>query len=155
MLRSWSQSRRAFEWEKITGASEAVHDLERGAVGAMRAIDQHADAVHLLQDGAAQCGEPGVGVVTAASHGVVTVIGKQHLADAETIIDIHHAGILIQRIGAFEIKRYRELAFPLRSRYVLDGFYLDEGVMGPQPMPVFRQGFDSRGRGLNVVAYID
>ena len=59
-LRGWSQTARADEWLKMTGAVADVERVAHGGGGDVGEVDQHAEPVHLGDHLAAEGGQPAV-----------------------------------------------------------------------------------------------
>jgi hypothetical protein len=47
--------------------------------------------------------------VTTAGGGIVQVVGEQHLAHAERVVQADHVDVAIERVHALDIERQREL----------------------------------------------
>ncbi len=130
--------------------------LHARSIGAVRAVDHHADAVHLADHLAAEIGEADVLVVTAAAREIVAIVGEQHLAHAETIIEIDHADIAVERVHAFEIEGDRELALAPGAEDVLHRLDLDQAFrVGADPVAKLRHAFQRLSPGHDVIAGVD
>ena len=130
--------------------------LHGGLVGAMGAIDHHADAVHLGDDLAPEFGEADVLVMATAAGEVVAVVGEEHLAHAEPVIEVDHADIAVERVHAFEIEGDRKLALAPGAEDVLHRLDLDQGFrVGADPVAKLRHAFQRLGPGHDVIAGVD
>ena len=81
-----------------------LHCFHGRAVGGMRAIDHHADAVHFGHHGAAEVGQANVGVVAAAAGKVVAIVGEQHLAHAQIVVEADKIEGAVERVHAFDVE---------------------------------------------------
>lgn len=90
-----------------------IHGLHAGAVASVGHVHEHAEAVHLVDDLAAEGRQASVGVVAAAAGEIVAIVGEQHLANAQTVIELHHLDPAVQCVHALQVEGYRELALGL------------------------------------------
>jgi hypothetical protein len=77
----------------------------------VRAVDEHADAVHLgdqLQPVAAETGIHAL--VAAGRRSVHLVVDQQHVADAEPVEQLHHVRVALQAGATLEVEAEGELA---------------------------------------------
>ena len=85
-LRGTSQTARADECEKITGASADAQRVGHRVRRHVAQVDEHPEPVHLAHDllaerrQAAVCGRTSV---AESAHGSVDVVGQRHVADAQ------------------------------------------------------------------------
>ena len=86
-----------------------IQHVHGGAIAGMGAIDQHADAVHLLDDAAPEGGEARILVMAAAAGAIGPVVGEEHLAHAEAIEEGDHVGFAVQRLHPLDIEGDGEL----------------------------------------------
>ena len=102
MLRGWSQTARAEEWEKITGALGRVERVPHGGRRHVREVDQHAEAVHLPDDLAAEGGQTADArlVGRRVRPGDVVVVGERHVAHAERVQPAQRAERVVDGVAA-------------------------------------------------------
>src|SRR5690606_23701311 len=120
--------------------SAIVENLARGAVAGMRTAGDHAYPLHLVEHLPAKASQSAVLVLTAAADAIVTVIGHEHPADAEIIIERDQADLVADTIGALDVEADREAATLTRLLYVVDR--LDQEIaVGPcrDPAPEVRE----------------
>jgi hypothetical protein len=91
--RGWLLSARQFECVIAIGFGRQLDRLERGAVAAVRDVDQHAGLVHRLDDLDAVVGDAAVDALgRAAADQVLRVVGELRAAQAQVVEVLHVLG---------------------------------------------------------------
>ena len=101
-------------------------------MGRVRAVHDHPDAVHLVDDRSTELGQPRVLVVAAAARLVVEVVGEQCLAHAQSVIQGDHSEVSVEGAHALEVEGHRQPSLDLRPAHVV-GRSGDEVAVGGRP----------------------
>ena len=92
----------------------------------MGGVDDHAHPVHLGHHVPPEGGQADVRPVASAPGGVVAVVGEQHLAHAEAVVEGDHRQVVVEGVHAFEVEGDAEHAGRLCAQHVVHG--LDQQV---------------------------
>jgi hypothetical protein len=138
---------------RVGGTLHRGHGGPQAAVGT---VHDHADPIHLVDYLAPEVGEAGVLVMAAGAGQIVAVIGKEHVAHAGLVIELHQIGPAIERGHALDIEGDGDLA--RRARQVDVANRRDDAAVGR----LDRQAASKRGNilhrlgpGLEIICNID
>ena len=103
-----------------------------------------------------KCRQPHVDVMAAATRAVVQVVGEEHLADPEPVVERDHRQVVVQGVHALEVEGDRR-AGPSPSPADVVGRVDEQVAVGPQrdPAPEIGQRPDRRLPGHDVIADVD
>ena len=122
-LRGLSVSARAHEWEKMTGARGRVQRVVHGGDRDVRQVDEHAEALHLRHDLAAEVRQ--AAAVRLVGRGVgpadVVVVRQRHVADAKGVQRAEHAERAVDAVAALRAEQGGDLARLERRLHVVGG----------------------------------
>ncbi|MNP06189.1 hypothetical protein D3C76_981620 [compost metagenome] len=120
--------------------------FQGAAFGAVGHVDEHADAVHLADDLAAEAADAVVfGFITAAGQQALVVIGQLHDQHAELTEDLDQADVVFDGRAVLEAEENPDAAFLMRQANVR-GLAHRTDQLGPGfetavPFADARQGF--------------
>ena len=120
-LRGLSVSARALEWEKITGGRATSRAAFIVRDGDVRQVDEHAEALHLGHDLAAEVGQAAAVRLVGGRVGPadVVVVGERQVADAEGVQGAEHAERAVDAVPALRAEQGRDLAGGERRVHVV------------------------------------
>ena len=87
-----------------------VEHLPHGTVPRVAHAHLHAHALHLGHHGTAERREACVVGLTAAAHAIGFVVGHQHPAHTQVVVQLNQAELIANRIGALDVEPYRQAA---------------------------------------------
>src|SRR5215813_5673282 len=105
MLRAWGPERlgvRVREYHRSLGKLECVH---RGAIAGVRAVNDHADPVHLADEADPELTEAAIGALMASiADMVLLVVGEQRVPHAEPVEKVDKLDASLERGRVLEME---------------------------------------------------
>ena len=94
---------------KYHRASRRIENFQGAALADVRGTDNHAYALHLREDLATEVSESTILILTAAGQCVVAVIGEEHPANSQVVVQRYHAELIVEAAATFDVETDPEL----------------------------------------------